>query len=132
MKNERANEKNLMRRYLVWCYKTTKEDLDRIDRKFTQLKVDEKILRELKKAYLKKDKFVEEYKTYIANKKSDALKAKFEGSNHTLAGSYVYLVRRLNAVERAIGFLLGKKELSKIISLYEEEMTRRILESREH
>ena len=24
------NEKNLIRRYLVWCYKTTKEELDKI------------------------------------------------------------------------------------------------------
>jgi len=36
----KSNERNLIRRYLIWCYKATKEDLDKVDRKFTQLRVD--------------------------------------------------------------------------------------------
>lgn len=49
MKNDNLNTKKLKTRYLVWLYKTTKERLDRIDRKFTQLEVDRFILRELEK-----------------------------------------------------------------------------------
>ena len=41
-------ERNLIKRYLVWCYKTTKEELDKIDRYFTQLIADEFILKQLK------------------------------------------------------------------------------------
>jgi len=43
------DQKNLIRSYLVWCYKTTKEDLDKIDRYFTQNHVDNFILSRLKK-----------------------------------------------------------------------------------
>ena len=39
---------HLTRRYLTWCYKTTKENLDRIDRYFTQDTVDQFLLQSLK------------------------------------------------------------------------------------
>jgi len=38
-------EKNLLRRYLIWCYKTTKEELDKVDRYFTQDVADAYILK---------------------------------------------------------------------------------------
>lgn len=38
------SQENLIRSYLIWCYKTTKEDLDRIDRYFTQVLVDRRLL----------------------------------------------------------------------------------------
>ena len=41
------NQQRLMRRYFVWCYKTTKEELDKIDRYFTQNTVDDYILARL-------------------------------------------------------------------------------------
>ena len=44
----------------------------------------------------------------------------------------LYLRNRLQAIEQAIKYLFGLKELKVIQSLYEEEMTRRILEAREH
>ena len=41
---------NLKKRYLIWLYKETKEALDRVDRKFTQIEIDKFILEELQKA----------------------------------------------------------------------------------
>ena len=40
--------KNLKKRYLIWFYKTAKEALDKIERKFTQTEIDKFILKELK------------------------------------------------------------------------------------
>jgi len=42
--------KTLTKRYLLWCYKTTKEQLDWIDRKFTQIQVDRYTLKCLLKS----------------------------------------------------------------------------------
>jgi len=42
-----SKKKDLIRRYLIWCYKTTKEDLDRIDRYFTQNIADDFLLDQL-------------------------------------------------------------------------------------
>ena len=134
-------EKRLIRRYLVWCYKTTKEDLDRMDRKFTQLAADDFILKQLlqrkgkirgsdRKGYNRK---IDDFKRYIGQKKKDAFRLKFENrSSRRLNPNYLYLKNRLSAVERAIVFFIGKKELKKIKSLYEEQMTKRILEAQEH
>jgi hypothetical protein len=134
-------EKKLIRRYLIWCYKTTKEDLDRVDRYFTQLKVDHYVLallsqtQELKdkehgKEYLRK---VEEFQKYIEEKGEKVFPQKFvDPEKETLQPDYWYLKSRLQALERAIKFFLGPAELKKIQSLYEAEMTRRILEAREH
>jgi len=36
------------------------------------------------------------------------------------------------AIEKTIKYFLGDKELEKINHLYEQEMTKRILEAREH
>lgn len=137
----KQNKNNLIRRYLLWCYKTTKEELDRVDRKFTQLEVDKKIFIELTKAiktfkgverkeYLKKLKAFEEY---MAEKQARGFSEKFLDKNKKIIKpDYTYLVQRLNAIEKAIVSFLGKKELENIQRLYEEEMVRRILESREH
>lgn len=135
------DEAALIRRYLVWCYKTTKEELDRIDRKFTQLVVDKFLLEELRQAEkamqqpMKKDfgVKVEEFEKYMENKTEAAAKEKFSDAGGKLFTSqYLYLKQRLNAVEKSIKRFLGNSELSAIRSLYEEEMTRRILLSREH
>ena len=128
-----SQEKALIRRYLVWCYKTTKEELDRVDRKFTQLKTDGHIFKKLKSIKVslppdgrkEYDRLCGEFMEYIRNKEKSA-----EGTNS--AAGYLYLKNRLAAVESAIAFFLGKRELAIIASLYEEEMTRRILEAREH
>lgn len=134
------SEKDLIRRYLLWCYKMTKEELDRIDRKFTQLEVDHVILKELtkkigsagggKSEYLKK---IEEFKVYIAKKAFDANKEKYTSvEKKQVQPNYFYLTKRLEAIKKSIIFFLGSKELKAIECSYEEEMARRILESREH
>ena len=129
-------EKDLLRRYLIWCYKTTKESLDRVDRYFTQLHVDRFICKELKKvrpstpAYLD---LVKNFEKYMEDKEKNVLPRKFFDTSKTmLEPNYQYLKERVFAIEKAIGYFLGKSELSKIRFLYEEEMTRRILEAREH
>ena len=129
-------EKHLLRRYLLWSYKTTKESLDRIDRYFTQLHVDHFIFKELKKvqsshpAYLN---LVNNFDKYRQEKEKNVLPKKFlDASKKTLEPNYQYLKERFSAIEKAIGHFLGEGELKKISALYEEEMTRRILEEKEH
>ena len=126
---------NLIRRYLIWCYKTTKEDLDRIDRYYTQLKVDQFILKQLINA--KEDAayqdLVNNFEKYMAAKKENVDKKKFSDPHQKILDpQYKYLRHRLSAIEKAIQHFLGSRELVKINVLYEVEMTRRILEAREH
>lgn len=134
-------EKDLTRRYLIWCYKTTKEDLDRIDRYYTQVPVDLYVLKQLKssKEYKgsKVDKnykgFVSDFEKYIGAKKKNVDEKKFTDLKcEKLDPRYQYLKERFAAIEKAIVHFLGKKELDKINSLYEIEMTNRILSAREH
>ena len=128
--NSRGLSPFLIRRYLLWAYKSTKESFERIERKTTQLIVDEYILDHLSK---KKAAIPAEFKTYIANKRKDELKLKFaDAGRKKLNPEYVYLKNRLAAIEAAIRHFLGDKELKRIEKLFEEEFTRRILESREH
>jgi hypothetical protein len=135
------NEKNLIRRYLTWCYKTTKEELDKIDRYFTQIKADEVILKQLKKTKEEKssaenkasEDTVDRFQAYMKNKEENALKKKFkDGKSGAWHPEYQYLHHRFMAIEHAIRHFLGADELKKISFLYEQEMTRRILEAREH
>jgi len=135
------NEKNLLRRYLVWCYKTTKEELDKIDRYFTQIKVDDFVLKQLKKAgkynvstgdRAYRD-LIGQFQAYMKKKEANVLKRKFKGGRRPKVNTdYQYLQNRFKAIEKAICYFLGAKELKNICSLYEQEMTRRILEAREH
>lgn len=127
---------NLIRRYLIWCYKTTQEDLDRIDRYFTQAIVDQEILKVLEreaKGNQIHEKKVDEFKVYMDTKTKNVLPKKYmDFSRKILQPEYWYLQSRLQGIETAIQKLLGKKELQNIQDLYEAEMTRRILEAREH
>jgi len=134
-------EKDLTRRYLVWCYKTTKESLDRIDRYFTQLQVDDFVLHQLRRSrdYRSSRRpnayrnLVDDFEDYKAKKEQNVLKQKFTDSKHTKPNSqHQYLQNRLNALEKAIIHFLGKKDLAVIRNLYEKEMTQRILSAREH
>ena len=135
------NEKDLVRRYFVWCYKTTKEELDKIDRYFTQLKVDEFVLNQLKKSkgYIDKGtnlefvRLVDEFQAYKKKKEDNVLKRKYQnGKGGNWEVNYQYLSCRMDGLEKAIIYFLGKKELGHIRLLYEEEMTQRILQAREH
>jgi hypothetical protein len=129
---DKQDAKNLKKRYLLWLYKTTKEAIDKIERKFTQLEIDRILLKELRKADKNKKaaKFIEEFNVYIQNKERDGLSLKFAGSK--LRPEYQFLVLKLSAVEKVIIKNLGKGALSQIKSLYEKEMTERILKSTEH
>jgi len=134
-------EKKLLRRYLIWCYKTTKEELDKVDRYFTQLIADDFILKQLKgtkdykssagnKGY---KNLVDQFKAYMNTKEVNVLKQKFKDRKHVkLNSGYQYLRCRFIAIEKTIVHFLGAQELNKICLLYEQEMTGRILEAREH
>lgn len=122
--------KNLVRRYLLWAYQSTKESFERIERKTTQLIVDEYIL-----GYLSKNKFEvpKGFRDYIALKRKDERKLKFaDAKNKKLHPQYVYLKNRLLGIEAAVRYFLGGKEMKRMRKLYEEEFTRRILEARDH
>ncbi|TBR17350.1 hypothetical protein EPO66_02835 [bacterium] len=130
---------NLKRRYLIWLYKTTKEAFDRFERKFTQLDIDEFLLqeieKELKDSFMpseKKDleKFVNDFRDYIAEKDSACLKLKYK--NKKTNPEFIFLDVKLEVVEKAIIKELGKEELKEIKSLYEEEMIQRIMKNTEH
>jgi len=124
--------KNLKKRYLIWFYKTAKEALDKIERKFSQADIDRFVLKELKNS--DKDKAVElliaQFEAYIQKKEADGLSLKFE--NKKLKPDYLFLSWKLEAIEKAIVKELGKKGLEEIKLLYEVEMIERILRSTEH
>ena len=137
-KNKVTNvERKLIRRYLIWCYKTTREELERIDRKFTQLTVDYFIRDELSRLKQREQDLLkiqlEGFKDYIVKKETSAYLEKFANSNKVeLRPEYLYLKVRLAVIEKAIGHFLGKQESAVISQLYEEEMTKRILEAKDH
>ena len=80
-KNSQAH-KDLIRRYLLWSFKTTKESFERIERKTTQLMADEYVLKNIKTAGNKVhvqsrgeyDALVKEFETYIRTKQADEIK----------------------------------------------------------
>lgn len=133
--------KKLKTRYLVWLYKTTKEQLDKIDRKFTQLEVDKFILKELQRDLCQisqekrktLEKPLNDFKAYIAKKEAEGVSLKFiSAARKEERPEYLFLKFKLQAIEKQINSLLGKKALLEIQDLYEREMLRRIIEEREH
>jgi hypothetical protein len=124
--------KNLKKRYLVWFYKSAKEALDKVERKFTQVEVDRFILKELRRGDKNKavETLVRQFEDYISKKEQEGLKLKFE--NKKVRSDYLFLNLRLEAIEMAIVKELGTMALEEIKLLYEIEMTERILRSREH
>ncbi len=134
-------EHELYRRYLLWAYKTTRESLERIERKTTQLVIDDYLRKRIgqKKITLKgKDRrsyegYLAEFDQYIAAKRADEKKLKYAADSSTeLNPQYLFLCHRLEAIESAIVHFLGKKELNHTVKLFNAEFTRRILESRDH
>jgi hypothetical protein len=141
-KNITIPEKPLIRRYLIWCYKTTREELEKTERKFTQLKVDrfllsslpdpssKKILEGGRKAFAQR---VIEFQEYIVKKEKDAIEQKYaDRKAGLLTTEYQYLRLRFLGIEKAIVRFLGSKELKNIELLYEQEMIRRILVASDH
>jgi len=129
---DKQDIKNLEKRYLIWLYKTTKEALDKIERKFTQAGIDKLLLKELsaQDKARKAQKFIDEFRAYIENKEKNGLSLKFDGKE--LKTEYYFLNIKLKAIEKAIVKTLGKKALDEIKLLYEMEMVERILKSTEH
>lgn len=134
VKISKFDKKNLKKRYLVWFYKTLKEEVDKVERKFTQVEVDEFVLEDIKKESKKFsqsiEKQIEGFEKYIQSKEKSGNQLKFNGKK--LKSEYLFLLLKLNAVEKAIVKELGKSALSEIKEIYEREMTNRILESRGH
>ena len=135
---DKKDEKNLRARYLTWLYKTTKEAFDRYERRFTQLEIDEFILKEMEKelkgAYLPQEKkalekFVNDFRDYIVEKERDCLKLKYRGKK--IEPEFIFLDVKLESIEKAIVRELGKDGLEKIKAAYQEEMIKRILEEKE-
>jgi hypothetical protein len=122
---------NLKKRYLIWLYKETKEALDRVDRKFTQIELDKFIREELQKEELKDRKFLEDFNTYANNKEKDCETLKSKEGKYLNPG-HQFLFLKLKAVEKAIVKELGAKGLKEIKNLYHQEMVDRILRSTEH
>lgn len=128
----------LKKRYLLWLYKTTKEAFDRYERKFTQLEIDkfilEEVSRECRQAYLFDEREaigeqVEAMRVYVTEKENACLKLKYRGKK--INPEYLFLDIKLQALEKAIVKELGNEELRRIKNLYEQEMSERILHSRE-
>ena len=132
------NTRDLTYRYLLWLYKTLKEELDRVERKFTQLEVDREIGRYiLKNAHLSQIdddiKFRElcrDWKEYTDKKESDGRALKYSGDKWK--AEYYFLMLKFEAVKKIITKLFSKKALDNIHEAYEDQMRQRILESREH
>lgn len=119
-------------RYLLWLYKTTREELERIERKFTQLEIDNFLLKELcaGKAGENYRSFIDEFRAYVEKKQREGARLKFAAGG--LKPEYAFLAAKLKAIEKAIAKTLGRPRLAEIKSLYELEMRRRILESHDH
>jgi len=131
--------KNLRKRYFVWLYKTTKEEFDKYERKFTQTDIDKDLLLEMEnellgsylpheKQYL--EKFVNQYREYISGKEKTCLELKYQGKKTN--PEFLFLDIKLNAIEKLIVKELGRRGLEKIKAHYEQEMIQRILRSTEH
>jgi hypothetical protein len=139
-KNITVSEKPLIRRYLIWCYKTTREELEKTERKFTQLKVDRFLLSDfsVSKKGSKSDREgvvqqISDFQEYIVRKEKEAMDQKYaDPKKGLLNAGYQYLSLRFHAIKKAVVHFLGLKELKKIEMIYEEEMLRRIMVAREH
>ncbi len=130
----RAAYQGLIRRYLLWLYKTTKDELDRIDRKFTQLDVDRfisdhffRILGRLnKKSRDALGPFFREWDAYIDTKEKDAEGLKYVGPEE-LEAHYAFLHLKLQAVLLAARRFLGTKSVQEFQRLYEAKAIENIL-----
>ncbi len=135
---KRRDIKNLKFRYLLWLYKTTKEEFDRIERKFTQVGIDKKIIRYMREHFNSRNvkkknearKLLKDFKEYIDKKERDGQELKFDGQK--LRPEYYYLSLKLESIEKAVVEELGRRRLRKIKALYEHEMMQRIIEAQDH
>ena len=128
--------KNLKKRYLIWLYKCSKSIFDKFERKFTQLDIDRDILNDMEKELLgsylphEKDalqKYINDFGKYIENKEKACSELRDQGKK--INPEFIFSEIKLDAVEKSIIRELGRKGFEQIKSLYEKEMTERILKS---
>lgn len=131
--------KNLKKRYFIWLYKNAKEIFDKYERKFTQVDIDNDILDEMEKellgAYLphEKDalqKHINDFQKYIENKEKAC--SELRDQHKKINPDFIASEIKLDAIEKIIIKQLGRRGLEEIKSLYEQEMTERILKGTEH
>jgi hypothetical protein len=131
--------RNLKKRYYIWLYKGAKSIFDKFERKFTQVDIDQEILAEMEKellgAFLPHEKnvlqkYINDFQKYIENKEKAC--SELRDQDRKINPEFIFSEIKLNAVERTIIKELGKKGLEEIKSLYEKEMTERILKSTEN
>lgn len=126
---------SLYKRYLFWLYKMTRDELDRIERKFTQLEIDEEITRFFDRVLTglsgalsqEVGGLVDEWKRYVAQKAADASRLK-HGRTGAPKPEILLLHMKLAAVEKLADSYLGKKALKDFRRLYEDAAMQRILE----
>jgi len=130
--------KNLKKRYLIWLYKTAKETFDKFERKFTQTDIDKDILVEMEKellgAYLPHEKEaiqkrINDFYKYVEDKEKAC--SELRNQHKKINPDFIFSEVKLNAVEKIILKELGSRGFEEIKSLYEKEMTIRILKSTE-
>ena len=128
--------KNLKKRYFIWLYKTAKEAFDKDERKFTQVDIDKDILAEMEKellgSYLPHEKDaiqrqINDFQKYIENKERAC--SELRDQHKKINPDFIFLEIKLDAIEKIIARELGRRGLQEIRSLYEKEMTERILKS---
>ena len=125
---------SLTKRYLLWMYKTTKDEVDRIDRRFTQLDTDRFIAdfffklsgRLNKKSRDALSPFFQEWDDYIAAKEQDADRLKYAAPGE-LEARYAFLHLKLQAVLAAARHFLGPKSIGEFQRLYETKSIEQIL-----
>jgi len=131
--------KNLKKRYFIWLYKIAKETFDKYERKFTQIDIDNDILVEMENqllgSYLPHEKDalaqrINDFKKYIDTKEKAC--SELRNGHKKINPDFIFSEIKLNAIEKIIQKELGKRGLEEIRSLYEKEMTQRILKSTEH
>ena len=88
--------RNLKFRYLLWLYKTSREEIDRIERKFTQLDIDKAIIEDIKRKIKpqpksKLKKYLEAFKQYVDKKEKDGRHAKYKDKKN-LKDNYHFLI----------------------------------------
>jgi hypothetical protein len=128
MNKKRKTDHSLVKRYLFWLYKTTRDEWDRTERKFTQLEVDrdlQRIFKEYEDGPLAP--FFEEWGRYMANKEADAKKLKFDAQWNIL-GAYAFLRLKLEAIEGVIAKRLGARQLASFEKMLEDAAMKNILQ----
>ncbi len=131
---------DLKKRYLIWLYKTTKEILDRINRKYTQIDIDKTMFQQIKRSagglpdLVNKDleKHLQDLSAYIDSKEKTLFKISFGNNTKEVTTSdYIFLNLKLKSIVSQIKKLKGVSFLKFIEDEYQKEMISRIFDEKE-